>query len=149
ERMVVALLGVLKSGAAYVPIDPEYPSDRIRYVLDDSRVKTLITESGVEGKFESFETNALNLDADPWLTLQPDGAAQSGDPETLAYVLYPSGSTGRPKGVQIPHRAVVNFLHSMKEVPGLSEQDVLLAVTPISFDIAALELLLPLTVGAK
>src|SRR5207245_2177387 len=67
----------------------------------------------------------------------------------LAYVLYTSGSTGRPKGVQIPHRAVVNFLDSMRQRPGLMEEDVLLAVTTLSFDIAALELLLPLTVGAR
>src|SRR5690606_26753146 len=123
ERMVVAMLGILKSGAAYAPIDPGYPGDRIGYMLSDSGIKALITETEYVKGLESFEAKTLDLDADPWSLEPPGGLERMSDPENLAYVIYTSGSTGRPKGVQIPHRAVVNFLHSMKKSPGITEQD--------------------------
>src|SRR5207253_8710891 len=97
------------------------------------------------------KSKIVNLDAD-WPAIaraRPADPPISATADALAYVIYTSGSTGTPKGVQIPHRAVVNFLHSMRQEPGLTEQDVLLAVTTLSFDIAALELFLPLTVGAR
>jgi amino acid adenylation domain-containing protein len=147
--MLVALLGVLKAGGAYLPLDPAYPADRVAYILEDSGAALVLAQEGTRGLLpEVAGVEVLLLD---------DGTADSADaapesppsPENLAYVIYTSGSTGRPKGVQLPHRAVVNFLHAMLERPGLGEDDVLLAVTTLSFDIAGLELFLPLTVGAK
>jgi len=132
-NMVAALLGILKAGGAYVPLDPLFPRDRLQLMLEDSRASLSITDANF----------AELLDArDDDLDIHVDG-------ENLAYVLYTSGSTGRPKGVQIPHRALTNFLDSMRDEPGIDEDDVLLAVTTLSFDIAGLELWLPLTSGAR
>jgi amino acid adenylation domain-containing protein len=150
-EMVVALLGILKAGGAYVPIDPAYPSDRIRYVLEDANVKILLTQESLLPSLPSTAAEVICLD-DSWMFL----VNQSGEPvaaesaaESLAYVIYTSGSTGKPKGVQIQHRSVVNFLYSMQREPGLSRDDVLVAVTTLSFDIAGLEMYLPLLSGAR
>lgn len=129
--LVVALLGVQKSGATYVPLDPGYPEKRLALIVEDAGIEVVL-----EG-IASFEDED---DQDPGLT--------SG-PTDLAYVIFTSGSTGRPKGVQIEHRSLTNFLCSMSQRPGLSADDVLVAVTTVSFDIAALELYLPLIVGAQ
>ncbi|MBK9992039.1 MAG: amino acid adenylation domain-containing protein, partial [Verrucomicrobia bacterium] len=148
-EMVVGVLGILKAGGAYVPIDPAYPADRIAYVLEDSNASVLITQRPLLASLP--KTNASHILIDEPLP-KPIAIAISTaqlEPGHLAYVLYTSGSTGKPKGVQIPHRAVVNFLHSMRREPGLTANDVLLAVTTLSFDIAGLELHLPLTTGAK
>ncbi len=144
----VAVLGVLKAGAAYVPLDPTFPPDRLAYMLADSGAVALVTQSGLGGKLASGAVRELFVDALPAVEAQQLLHSPSGG-EDLAYVIYTSGSTGRPKGVEIPHRAVVNFLLSMRAEPGLGATDVLLAVTTLSFDIAVLELLLPLTVGAR
>ena len=149
-RMVVALLGVLKAGAAYVPLDPAFPADRLAYMLDDADVSVLITERAYAGDFGSVQACVLCVDDSTAFDAEPgDALPNAATPEDLAYVIYTSGSTGRPKGVQIPHRAVVNFLTSMAEQPGLTASDVLVSVTTLSFDIAGLELYLPLTVGAR
>ncbi len=147
--LVVALLGVLKAGGAYVPIDPGYPRQRIEHVLADSRSAVLVTES----RFASLPgpSRRVCLDADSgalaaWSDSRLDGGAGASH---RAYVIYTSASTGRPKGVEIVHRSVVGFLQAMAERPGLAVGDVLLAVTTLSFDIAALELFLPLSVGAR
>ena len=132
-EMVAALLGILKAGGAYVPLDPMYPADRIEYMIEDSRAPVVITQQNL--------AELLDESSEPVEDLA--------GPENLAYVIYTSGSTGKPKGVQIPHRAVVNFLETMREEPGLTPDDVLLAVTTLSFDIAGLELYLPLTTGAR
>ena len=150
ERMLVALLGTLKAGAAYVPIDPAYPAERQRYMLEDADVAVLITESGViddvpSGPYVlSLDAEAAELERLPRTPPAPEG-----DADDLAYVIYTSGSTGQPKGVQIPHRAVVNFLTTMAQRPGLTAEDRLVAVTTLSFDIAGLELYLPLITGAQ
>ncbi|MGK5533235.1 amino acid adenylation domain-containing protein [Streptomyces sp. URMC 129] len=150
-EMVVALLAVLKAGGAYVPIDPGFPPDRIAFMLDDSGLPVLLTQRDVLTGLPPVKAEALcldeiraALDAEP--AVPPDAPVDAGD---LAYVIYTSGSTGRPKGVQIPHRALGNFLHAMKERPGIDAGDSLLAVTTFSFDIAMLELLLPLVEGAR
>jgi amino acid adenylation domain-containing protein len=150
-EMVVALLGILKAGGAYVPIDPAYPSDRIRHVLEDANVKILLTQESLLPSLPSTAAEVICVDAS-WMFL----ATQSGErvaaesaPEDLAYVIYTSGSTGKPKGVQIQHGSVVNFLYSMQREPGLSCDDVLVAVTTLSFDIAGLEMYLPLLSGAR
>ena len=150
-EMMVGLLGTLKSGAAYVPIDPTYPPQRQELMVTDSGARILLTQDRFLGTIDPGEAQVICLDRD-WSRI----AGRSGEelppaatPDGLAYVIYTSGSTGRPKGVEISHRALSNFLAAMREQPGLSEQDVLLAVTTLSFDIAALELYLPLTVGAR
>ena len=149
--MLVGLLGILKAGAAYIPLDPAYPGDRIGYMLEDSGARLVLTQSRLVDVLPQFTGNALCLDSD-WHSISrqsEDAVPQSTTPEDLAYIIYTSGSTGKPKGVEIPHRAVVNFLQSMRQEPGLSADDRLLAVTTLSFDIAGLELYLPLTVGAR
>jgi amino acid adenylation domain-containing protein len=153
--MVAAQLAVLTAGAAYVPLDPAYPADRLAYMAQDARLALLITESSLVPALSWPRDRSLLLDSDralidahPASTPAPD-AERDARPEDPAYVIYTSGSTGKPKGVAVPHRAVVNFLLSMAREPGLTAQDRLVAVTTLSFDIAVLELLLPLTVGAQ
>ena len=148
--LVVALLGVLKAGGAYVPIDPAYPSERIAFMLEDSGTAVLLTKETLLKQLPQNGHSTLCLDDITSVALSGPGEILSlVRPCNLAYVIYTSGSTGNPKGVGIEHRSLVNFLHSMSKKPGISEQDVLLSVTTVSFDIAALELFLPLTVGAR
>jgi amino acid adenylation domain-containing protein len=149
-EMVIALLAILKTGAAYVPLDPEYPKDRVEFMMEDSSAKILITSEKLKGHFVSTAQEVIIEDAisklDNYDTDEPDTVVNGND---LAYVLYTSGSTGKPKGVQIKHHNLVNFLLSMQKEPGLNSEDNLLAVTTISFDIAGLELFLPLLTGTK
>ncbi|HEX8282854.1 MAG TPA: amino acid adenylation domain-containing protein [Pyrinomonadaceae bacterium] len=150
-EMLVGLLGVLKSGAAYVPLDPAYPRERIDYVLRDAGASVLVTQESLVSELPTEGLTVVRLDAD-WPAVSLRDAAPLPNftaPENLAYTIYTSGSTGRPKGVQLPHRALVNFLTTMRSEPGLSSDDVLLSVTTLSFDIAALELYLPLLCGAR
>lgn len=149
--MVVGLLAILKAGGAYVPLDPAYPADRISFMIRDARMRTLLTHERGLAKLPLSEVDAVCLDHD-WSRIaeeNPGNPSPSATPDNLAYVIYTSGSTGQPKGVEIPHRTVVNFLASMRREPGIAREDVLVAVTTLSFDIAALELFLPLTVGAR
>jgi amino acid adenylation domain-containing protein len=170
-EMLVALLGVLKAGGAYLPLDPAYPADRIAYILEDSGAALVLAQEATRGLLPEFvggvEIVVGQAPSPPGPLSPASGRKGENDgveaesalshsrtfalshSSSLAYVIYTSGSTGRPKGVQLPHRAVVNFLHAMRERPGIREDDVLLAVTTLSFDIAGLELFLPLTVGAK
>lgn len=147
----VALLGILKAGGAYVPLDPAFPAERLAFMLRDAQAPLLLTQRQLAGTLPLGAADVLCLDGD-WPVIareSPDNPGYPVDPEQLAYVIYTSGSTGQPKGVQIPHRAVVNFLRSMARRPGIASSDTLLAVTTLSFDIAALELFLPLTAGAR
>lgn len=148
-NMLVTLLAVMKAGAAYIPLDPAYPQDRIQFMLIDSKAKLLITSEKHSRRLASATAQVLLESALAESAAYPKtkpGVTVSGD--TLAYVLYTSGSTGKPKGVLVTHRNLVNLLWSMQSWPGIGTNDVLLAVTTISFDIAGLELYLPLTVGA-
>ncbi len=148
EQLPVVLLAVLKCGAAYVPMDPGYPPARLAMMAEDGGVKIVITETAVAAAAPPVE-RTVRLDAiAPELAAEPadaPGVAVKG--EDRAYVLFTSGSTGRPKGVEVPHRALENFLVSMQREPGFSAEDRLLAVTTISFDIAGLEMFLPLVSG--
>jgi amino acid adenylation domain-containing protein len=149
-EMVVGLFGILKAGGAYVPLDPTYPRERLAFMLDDANVSVLLTQERLLEGLPAHRAIAVSLDRE-WEAIargSDESPASGGSAENLAYVIYTSGSTGRPKGVQIPHRAVVNFLESMRRIPGLTEDDRLLSVTSLSFDIAGLELYLPLMVGA-
>jgi amino acid adenylation domain-containing protein len=148
-QMVIGILGILKTGGAYVPLDPNHPPQRLAYAVEDSGLAVMVGE------------------ASQWMFLDPaqrptcvpveEGGASDAPsdtnpdvylpPNALAYVIYTSGSTGKPKGVRISHGNVVNFLLGMQEKLGIGSRDRLLAVTTLSFDIALLELYLPLTAG--
>ncbi len=150
-EMLVGLLGIHKAGGAYVPLDPTYPVERLAFMLEDSQASVLVTQQRLLSNLPATTPIVVCLDAD-----QQTLARQSSDnlpsaaiPDHLAYVIYTSGSTGKPKGVQVLQRALVNFLLSMRQQPGLDASDTLLAVTTLSFDIAGLELFLPLLVGAR
>src|SRR5260370_833136 len=149
--MVIALLGVLKSGAAYVPLDPAFPKERLAFMLEDSNAKILLTEQSVRIELPEIEARIVCIDSD-WATIDiqsDENAAAAAKSSDLAYVIYTSGSTGQPKGVQIEHRALVNFLNSMLQEPRLNSSDSLLPVTTLSFDIAGLEIYLPLITGGR
>jgi amino acid adenylation domain-containing protein len=150
-EMVVALFGILKAGSAYVPLDPAYPRDRIAYMLENSEASLLLTQARLTKNLPTSRAHVVLLDSDwPEIAKQSqESPALRLDPENRAYVIYTSGSTGKPKGVEIPHRAVVNFLTTMAERPGMTASDRLLAVTTLCFDIAGLEIHLPLTQGAS
>ncbi len=145
--LLAGLLGVLRAGGAYVPLDPSYPRERLAYMLADARVPVLLTEAGLAAALPAHRADVVLLheaEEDGGGTL-PDGGAVAAN---AAYVIYTSGSTGRPKGVVVPHGAVVNLLAAMARTLSPGPGDVLLAVTPLSFDISVLELFLPLSVGA-
>ena len=149
--MLAGLLGIMKTGAAYVPLDPSFPEERLKFMIKDAGIQMLLTQQTVlERQPLSLDLETICLDAEWGIIAQeatgnPDDRC---DASNIVYIIYTSGSTGNPKGVQIPHRAAVNFLQSMKQQPGISENDVLLSVTTLSFDIAVLELYLPIISGA-
>ncbi len=146
-RMLVGLYGILKAGAGYVPLDPAFPAERLDFMTEDAGLELVLSDRSVDGGWAPQGAERLLLDElAPADGFEPDAAAHS---ELPAYVIYTSGSTGKPKGVRVPHRSVVNFLQSVGAEPGLAPADRLLAVTTLSFDIAVLELMLPLTRGAQ
>ena len=151
--MVVAMLAILKAGGAYLPLDPMYPAERLAHMLEDAAPCAVLTEESLRARLPPSSAPVIGLDFDAGGIAGRDPAnlcsGESGvGAQHLAYVIYTSGSTGRPKGVMIEHAAVVNFLRSMQKQPGIGAADRLLAVTTIAFDIAALEIFLPLVTGA-
>jgi amino acid adenylation domain-containing protein/non-ribosomal peptide synthase protein (TIGR01720 family) len=177
EKMLVGLLGILKAGGTYIPLDPAFPKERLTFMLEDSGVGFLVTDSrtsplapllvkergtGEESttplldkergdKAQLYRGEVINLDNDSELIAQQpsENLAIQTTPEHLAYIIYTSGSTGKPKGVEILHSALVNCLESMQKKPGITSNDILLSVTTLSFDIAGLELYLPLITGSR
>jgi amino acid adenylation domain-containing protein/thioester reductase-like protein len=147
--LLIGLIGILKAGCSYVPIDPEYPASRVAFMAEDAGIRLLVTQSTQIERLPNFEGIVVALDTD-WERIEaaPATPLPKLQPNARAYTIYTSGSTGVPKGVDIGHRSVVNFLESMRAKPGMTDADRLLAVTSISFDIAGLELFLPLVVGA-
>jgi amino acid adenylation domain-containing protein len=150
-EMVVALLATWKAGATYVPLDPTFPADRIAMVFEDLVNPIVLTQTRVAAQLPASGARVLRVD-ELWPIIEVESPLDLGlayNPTTLAYVIYTSGSTGRPKGVEVTQANVVNLLTSMAKKPGFTSADILVAVTTISFDIAALEVYLPLVTGAK
>jgi len=150
-EMLIALIAVHKAGCAYIPLDPRHPPARLRFILAEAEVAALISDGSESEPLAATGVAYINVRLDaPDIDRSPvDAPVLAARADDLAYVIYTSGSTGQPKGVEITHRAVVNLLTSMARKPGLAQHDVLYAVTTVSFDIAALELFLPLCVGAR
>jgi amino acid adenylation domain-containing protein len=149
--LVVSLLATWKAGATYIPLDPTFPMERLKMVFEDLEQPTILTQSRLANDLPSANTRILCVD-ERWAVIDIEDPGPLGityDPAAVAYVIYTSGSTGRPKGVEVTQTNVVNLLSSMAKKPGLSAKDVLVAVTTISFDIAGLEVFLPLITGAK
>ena len=146
-NLVVALLGTLKAGGAYLPVDLALPRERVAFMLADAKPAVLVTLTELLGNLPPNESKIVCVD--DFAGVKEATRTGPVEPGHLAYLIYTSGSTGKPKGVQVSHRAVVNFLSSMRVSPGLDAQDTLLSVTTSSFDIFGLELWLPLTTGAK
>ena len=148
--MLVAVLAVLRSGAAYVPLDPVFPGERLQWMAEHSRLETVIAADatglpgGIVNGRRVLTLDELARDSNDGVAAPPPVAA-----DDLAYVLYTSGSTGKPKGVRILHRNLANFLCAMQEAPGFGPDDAICAATTLSFDIAALELFLPLLCGGR
>ena len=147
--MPAALLGILRVGGAYVPIDPAYPPARIALMLDDSRAPIVVTQRGLKESLNLSGTTPVLVDELQETTAAPRVRRATVTPENLAYVIYTSGSTGRPKGVQVTHGGVRAFLSAMRSLLEPGSTDTLLAVTTLSFDIAVLELFLPLISGGR
>jgi amino acid adenylation domain-containing protein len=150
HQMLGAVLGVLKAGAAYLPLDPSHPVSRLELVFTDAQASLLLTQENLAAQLHT-SARVICLDSEQTLWARENGADldTTNTPDSLAYVIYTSGSTGRPKGVAIEHGALTNLLRSMEREPGLSATDTLVSVTTLSFDIAALELFLPLMTGAR
>jgi amino acid adenylation domain-containing protein len=148
-RLLVSLLAVMKAGGAYVPLDPEYPAERLTSMLEDSEAPVLISERGVVDRFSDPSARVVLLDQLPPVETFVRTRRELPSPADLAYVIYTSGSTGKPKGVQVTHGGLTNFLCSMQREPGITSADVVQSLTTVCFDIAALELFLPLISGAK
>lgn len=150
-EMMTALIGIMKSGAAYLSLDPTSPQKRLAFMMDDSGATLLLTQESLNGSFIEPRIPRIYLDSE-WelishhrvenLEIQTDG-------ENLAYVIYTSGSTGLPKGIEISRRNLTNVLRSFNRDLDLTERDVFMSVTTVSFDIAALELFAPLMIGAR
>jgi amino acid adenylation domain-containing protein len=145
------LLGILKAGAAYVPLDPDFPINRLTQMIQESALTHIITLEKLKTQLPNSMAQIICLDSelDSLRKHDPSNLSLPVVPEQLAYVLFTSGSTGTPKGVQIPHRAVTNFLCSMRQEPGIDASDRVAAITTLSFDISVLEIFLPLVVGSE
>jgi amino acid adenylation domain-containing protein len=147
--MIAALLGIVKAGAAYVPLDPNLPAGRLSYMIEDSGMQILLTQKAAHPLLTDFVGTMIDIENGGWRSNSRENPGVSVIPENLAYVIYTSGSTGKPKGVQIPRKALTNILWSMKDWLKPRTGQATLAATTISFDIAGLEVWLPLLVGGR
>jgi len=149
--MIVALFATWKAGATYIPLDPTFPTERLKMVFEDLPQPTVLTQAKLASDLPSTGSRIICID-ERWSVVELESDSDldlTYDSSRVAYVIYTSGSTGRPKGVEVTQVNVVNLLTSMAKTPGLSAKDALVAVTTISFDIAALEIYLPLICGAR
>jgi amino acid adenylation domain-containing protein len=149
-EMLVAVLAVMKAGGAYVPLDPAYPAERIEFMIRDASIPLVISRTALLGRISVREdVRMLCVDREA-IAIEAESDTQPATVAAdLAYVIYTSGSTGRPKGVQIAHRSLANVVGAFRATLAVSPRDVLVSVTTLSFDIAALELFLPLVTGAR
>ncbi len=148
--MIVGLLGILKAGGAYVPLDPDYPAERLAYMLADSQVPVLLTQQRLQAQLPDYVGEIVCLDDPALFADQPEhNLPHIAQPYHLVYVLFTSGSTGKPKGVMIEHQALNNLISDMQKRISLPAQTEVLSLTTLSFDIAGLELYLPLIQGAR
>jgi pristinamycin I synthase-3/4 len=150
-EMVIGLLGILKAGGAYLPLDPEYPSERLAFMLQDAKVSVVVTQSSLLARWSAYAATLICLDRDrERIAGYSVSAPVTGVcPDNLAYVIYTSGSTGRPKGVAVRHQAVVNYLHFLGKRLGLNEDDTVLQVSAISFDPSVRDIFGPLLNGSR
>jgi hypothetical protein len=148
-EMVVALVAILKAGAAYVPLDPEYPAERLSFMMQDAAVPLLLTQESLAATLPPHRAKVICVDLDA-AAVAPSGKS-AGQPtaESLAYMIYTSGSTGRPKGALNTHRAIVNRLLWMQDEYRLTSEDAVLQKTPFSFDVSVWEFFWPLITGAR
>jgi amino acid adenylation domain-containing protein len=153
--MLVGLLGILKAGGVYIPLDPAYPPERLAFMLGDSQSSIIVTQQSLVEQLKPLVVDdrlvlvCVDSDRETIATQSNENLLDIIPGENLAYIIYTSGSTGKPKGVQIAHQSLSNLLNSMQTALKVTASETFLAVTTISFDIAALELYLPLVVGAK
>lgn len=147
--MVIGLLAVLKAGAAYVPLDPDLPPDRLSYMLTDAKPVVVLVQSALMGQIPSFPAEIVNLDTAHRSRIGSRPKGIDSQPRSLAYVIYTSGSTGQPKGAMNEHRAVVNRLHWMQRQYQLTNEDCVLQKTPFSFDVSVWEFFWTLLQGAR
>lgn len=149
--MVISILGILKAGCCYLPLDTSFPPDRLRFIVSDAGIKAIITGKSLKDNLRHF-TDSLSVIIDDKKNKTENYSAEKPDlqpdPQLLAYILYTSGSTGKPKGVKVHHQAVVNLINSMSKTPGINKNDTLLAVVTLTFDMSVFELFLPLSNGA-
>ncbi|MEV0810861.1 amino acid adenylation domain-containing protein [Micromonospora sp. NPDC050200] len=149
-ELVTGLLGVLKAGGAYLPLDPEYPADRLAFMVDDAAAPVVLVQEHLRDVLPATGATVLALDdAGVWAGQPADDPTPAAGPEHLAYVIYTSGSTGRPKGVPNTHRGIVNRLDWMQQTYRLGADDAVLQKTPASFDVSVWEFFWPLRVGAR
>ena len=150
-EMIVGLMGILKAGGAYVPVDPQYPAERIAYMLEDSGVRLLLTQEQIAGSLPQTAARVVILGAEK----EAIGRSSQKNPEVemsrenLAYVIYTSGSTGKPKGAMNTHGGISNRLLWMQETYNLTSEDRVLQKTPMSFDVSVWEYFWPLITGAR
>lgn len=150
--LLEAIIGIHRAGAAFLPLDPDFPVERLKYQLADSAAKALVADTAfaatldLPGDVALLDINAEKASLSVLPVTCPDRASS---PDDVSHLIYTSGSTGRPKGVVIQHKAVSNLFEAMRDAPGIQRDDIVAATTTASFDIAAVELLLPLTVGAR
>jgi amino acid adenylation domain-containing protein len=147
-NMVIALLGILKSGAAYLPLDPDYPAERLAFMMKDAAIPVLITGGQARVEVPAPGPVVINLDHEQFHDPISDGPLPQGDPDNIAYVIYTSGSTGLPKGVMVSHRSICNRLLWMQQAYSLTPGDTVLQKTPFSFDVSVWEFFWPLMTGA-
>jgi amino acid adenylation domain-containing protein len=147
--MIAGLLAIVKTGAAYLPLDPLFPRDRLAYMVQDGGVELIVTQESLRPLLPEFSGTVVSTDGGNWAVNSQENLDVAVQPGDLAYIIYTSGSTGRPKGVEVPRGALTNLLWSMREWLQLTAEDRLLAVTTISFDIAGVDVWLPLLVGAR
>lgn len=150
SNLVASLLAILQCGAAYLPLDPKFPSERLEFMLEDSEATFLLTTKSLSASLPKSSVTIYIEDVLSSLDQYPNSPLSLEVSNTsVAYMMYTSGSTGKPKGVTVTHKNLVNFLYSMAIEPGIDPEDKLLSITTISFDIAGLELFLPLITGAS